>query len=221
MRKEGEVLLHTVSLRIIIDALNGLHAAHELVDATGTPLELVHRDVSPHNLLIGVDGITRITDFGIARARARLAHSTQTGQIKGKIRYMAPEQMRSEAVDRRADVYSAGVVLWEMLTGQPLFTGENEGAVLLSALQGATAAPHELNPAIPAPIGEVCFRALAQWPDHRFSTAAVFAETLENEAHACGLMISTARAVAEIIKPYLKIVDRLPSDDEETYKVPE
>src|SRR5262249_35035619 len=117
-----------VTLRVILDVLQGLHAAHELTDTDGAALKLVHRDVSPHNLLVGLDGVTRITDFGVAFAAYRLAVSTKDGRVKGKIPYMSPEQLRSETIDRRSDIYSTAIVLWELLTGERLFHGDNEGA---------------------------------------------------------------------------------------------
>lgn len=118
-----------VALRITVDLLSGLHAAHELTDRRGRALSIVHRDVSPANVLIGADGISRITDFGVARAEARLA-STHGKVLKGKVPYLSPEQISADEVDRRSDVYSVATVLWEMLTGRRLFQAENEGAVL-------------------------------------------------------------------------------------------
>ena len=126
--EEKGPLAVSTSLRIILDTLAGLQAAHELHDRDGTPLRLVHRDISPHNILVGVDGIARITDFGIALAEARLT-STKSGQLKGKLPYMAPEQLEADDVDRRVDVYATGCVLWEMLAGQRLFAAKSEGAL--------------------------------------------------------------------------------------------
>ena len=117
-------------LRIALDLLAGLHAAHELRDGSGQPVNLVHRDVSPQNVLVGFDGIARITDFGVARAGSRLS-ATRVGQLKGKIAYMAPEQAQgADEVDRRADLFSAGIVIWEALAARRLFKAENEAATL-------------------------------------------------------------------------------------------
>ncbi len=121
--KQNKPVSVRIALRIALDALMGLQAAHDLHDDEGHPLELVHRDVSPHNLMVGLDGVTRITDFGIARAATRLA-VTQSGQLKGKLAYMAPEQARSETVDRRADVFALGICLCEMLAQKRLFKAE-------------------------------------------------------------------------------------------------
>ncbi|MFS8065577.1 MAG: serine/threonine-protein kinase, partial [Byssovorax sp.] len=126
-RKERSPLPFGLTLRIFLDLLAGLHAAHELTDGDGAPLEVIHRDVSPHNVLVGVDGAARITDFGIAHAAVRLS-STREGHLKGKLRYMAPEQLRGRKLDRRTDLYAAGAVLWEMLAGRCLVNGEDQGA---------------------------------------------------------------------------------------------
>ncbi len=128
-RALGEPLPLVVALRTVLDSLAGLHAAHELMNDDGTPLGLVHRDYSPQNVLVGADGITRLTDFGIAKLRA--SEGTQSGVVKGKIRYMSPEQARGMTLDRRCDVWAAGVVLWELLAGRRLFTGDNDASVLL------------------------------------------------------------------------------------------
>src|SRR5262249_8326034 len=104
-----------VAMRILVDALHGLHAAHELRDDDGKPFELVHRDFSPHNVLVGTDGIARLADFGIARPKSRQG-TTQVGTVKGKIEYMAPEQARGLALDRRCDIWAAGIVAWEVLS---------------------------------------------------------------------------------------------------------
>src|SRR5690606_5429604 len=147
-------------------ALNGLHAAHELCGDDGEPLLLVHRDVSPANILIGTDGVARITDFGVARAETRLS-STRGGQLKGKVPYMPPEQLLGEPVDRRCDVYAAGVVLWEELVGRRLFRADSEGALLQQILTGPAHSPRELQPSVPEAIDHVCMRALTRHPAER------------------------------------------------------
>src|SRR5262249_52844520 len=144
LRKEKSAIPLGIAIRIFLDILAGLHAAHELTGPDGALLHLIHRDVSPQNLLIGTDGISRITDFGVARAESRLS-STRGGQLKGKIAYMAPEQIRTEATDRRCDIYAAGAVLWETLVGQRLFRAENDGAMIAKILAGAKQSPRDLN----------------------------------------------------------------------------
>src|SRR6201999_18738 len=114
-----------VAARAIAEACRGLHAAHELHDLAGHTLGVVHRDISPDNLMLGFDGHVKVIDFGIALVKNRQAPVTEFGTLKGKPPYMSPEQVKNEAIDRRSDVFSLAVVLWEMLTGQPLFTGDS------------------------------------------------------------------------------------------------
>ncbi|MGK4000472.1 protein kinase domain-containing protein [Sorangium sp. So ce1024] len=189
-----------IALRIFLDVLAGLHAAHELTGSDGEPLHLVHRDVSPQNVLVGVDGVARITDFGVARAETRLM-STRGNALKGKLAYMAPEQIRAQQVDRRSDVYSAGVVLWEMLTEERLFKADNDGALIAQILQGPPTGPRGVMPSVPAAIDLICLRALSADPNGRFPTAAAFAEALEEAAaQTPGLAVSSPRAVEALIK---------------------
>ena len=187
-----------VALRILIDALQGLHAAHEQTGPTGEPLHIVHRDVSPQNVLVGVDGHAKITDFGVARAEARLA-STEDGSVKGKIAYMPPQQIRGEKVDRRADVYGAGVVLWEALAGERLFAADNAGAVIFAALAGPRCAPAEVCPDVPAAIDRACMKALATEPEDRHATALAFAAALEQAAQEAGVAIASAWQVGAYV----------------------
>ncbi|WP_437776603.1 protein kinase domain-containing protein [Sorangium sp. So ce1097] len=189
-----------IALRIFLDVLAGLHAAHELTGSDGEPLHLVHRDVSPQNVLVGVDGVARITDFGVARAETRLM-STRGNALKGKLAYMAPEQIRAQQVDRRSDVYSAGVVLWEMLTEERLFKADNDGALIAQILQGPPTGPRGVMPSVPAAIDLICLRALSTDPNGRFPSAAAFAEALEDAAaQTPGLAVSSPRAVEALIK---------------------
>src|SRR5262249_8868447 len=118
-----------VAARAIAEACRGLHAAHELRDLSGTPLGLVHRDVSPDNLMLGYDGHVKVIDFGIALIKNRQAPVTEFGTVKGKPPYMSPEQVKNDAMDRRSDVFSLAVVLWEMLTNRSLFEGDSIYAI--------------------------------------------------------------------------------------------
>jgi serine/threonine protein kinase len=137
-----------VTVRIALDTLAGLDAAHDLKDDHDQPLGVVHRDVSPQNILVGIDGTTRITDFGVARAAARLT-TTRTGQLKGKLAYMAPEQARGQAVDRRADLFALGIVLWEALAMKRLFKGEGEADTLSRVLSEPIPKLRTLVPTLP------------------------------------------------------------------------
>jgi eukaryotic-like serine/threonine-protein kinase len=174
----GAPLPVAVAVAIIVAVLHGLHAAHLAEGEDGRPLHLVHRDVSPQNILVDVHGIVRITDFGVAKAVGRL-RSTRDGKIRGKLAYMAPEQAADERLDARADVYAAGVVLWELLTGAPLFDAETDAALFGKVLQGTTRRLAQVRPDLPLVLDQLLARALARDPRRRFPTAAAFAEALE------------------------------------------
>jgi serine/threonine-protein kinase len=158
-----------VALRIIADAAAGLHAAHELRERDGTPLHVVHRDVSPQNILIANNGTTVIIDFGVAKARDRVSQDTSAGQLKGKIRYMAPEQALGHAIDHRADVWALGAMLYELFTGNPPYDGPNEVATLHKLTGGQP--PPPMAQSIPEAIRAVVERALGYDPENRFATA--------------------------------------------------
>ncbi|HSC89378.1 MAG TPA: serine/threonine-protein kinase, partial [Polyangiaceae bacterium] len=177
----------SVVLRIGLDTLAGLHAAHELRDETGQLAGVVHRDVSPQNVLVGVDGVARITDFGVARAAARLT-ATRVGQLKGKIAYMAPEQARGEEnLDRRADVFAAGIVIWEGLAHRRLFKAENEAGTLSRVLNEPIPILVDAAPGVPRAISDVVMRSLARDLDVRYATCADFADALERAALVSGI----------------------------------
>jgi len=171
-----------VGLRIMLDVLAGLDASHELKDDDGGPLGIVHRDVSPQNVLIGIDGSARLTDFGVARATSRIS-TTRTGHLKGKLAYMAPEQARgAKDIDRRADVFAAGIVLWEVMAGRRLFKGEGEADTLNKVLHEPIPAVCSVAPKVPPAIEALLARALDRDRTARFATAAEFADALEGAA---------------------------------------
>jgi serine/threonine-protein kinase len=167
-----------VAMRIAADTLAGLQAAHDAVDMRGNKLDLVHRDVSPQNILVGVDGSSRVIDFGIAKARHRLTE-TKSGSLKGKYSYMAPEQTRGMPVDRRTDIFAWGVVLHEMLTGERLFRGENEFDTMRRIWEMPIPNLSEVNPAVPPALDAVVQRALARNVNERFSSANEVLDALE------------------------------------------
>jgi eukaryotic-like serine/threonine-protein kinase len=187
-----------VSLRIILDTLEGMHAAHELKDENGEALHIVHRDISPQNVLLGIDGVVRITDFGVAQARSRLSNSNESS-IKGKVGYLSPEQVVSGQVDRRSDIFAAGVVLWELLTRRRLFRGETDGQTLARIMGGARQNPSDRDPTIPQVISDVVMKALASNPDARFATAMEFVDALEHAAERAGIAIAKPRDVTAVI----------------------
>jgi serine/threonine-protein kinase len=163
---------------VMVGVLHGLHAAHEACDEQGQRLGIVHRDVSPQNVIVGVDGVARVLDFGIAKATGRL-QLTRDGQIKGKLAYMPPEQLEGEAVDRRSDVYAVAVILWEMLTNQPLFRGETDVAVLRKAMEARVPAPSTLVAGVSAELDAIVLRGLARDPQARYPSAWDMALALE------------------------------------------
>ncbi len=178
----GQNVPRSILLRIILDTLAGLHAAHELNDAHGESVNLIHRDCSPQNVLVGVDGCSRITDFGVARASSRIA-STRTDRVKGKLAYMSPEQAKGDGdIDRRSDLFAMGVILWEVLAGRRLFKAENENQtmrrIMIEPIPRLSTMIADLHPAL----DDVVARALDRDPERRFQTAAEMADGLERAA---------------------------------------
>ena len=173
---------------IILDALNGLHAAHKLTDSDGSPMHLVHRNVSPQNILVGTDGTARITDFGIAKAKSRIT-STRPGEIKGKILYMSPEQIRDGGnVDSRADVFSIGVLLWNSLTGQQLFQAPTEMEAFSNILKKKVERPSTVGLKPPPVLDAICLRALERNRDRRPRSAAEMEDALRAVSSTNGLL---------------------------------
>jgi serine/threonine protein kinase len=168
---------HPVVVSIMAGVLHGLHAAHEAIDEKGRPLGIVHRDVSPQNVLVGTDGVARVLDFGVAKATGRL-QTTRDGQIKGKLAYMAPEQLRGE-VTRRTDIYAAAVVLWESLTGTRLFKADDEREIVSKILFAEPKPPSAVRGDVDPALDEIVMRALAPDPGARFPTAREMALALE------------------------------------------
>ncbi|WP_438030028.1 protein kinase domain-containing protein [Sorangium sp. So ce233] len=195
---------------IVAGALAGLHAAHEATAEDGAPLQIVHRDVSPQNILVGDDGIARVLDFGIARAAVR-SQVSRVGQLKGKLSYMAPEQLRGAPLTRRADIYAASVVLWEALTGRRLFTGECDAEIYGRILEGVVQPPSAFGD-VPRELDEVVLRGLQRDPERRYATALEMAAALEEalppaspravgawvEATAGPLLEARAKSLGEI-----------------------
>ncbi|MEM9191831.1 MAG: serine/threonine-protein kinase [Myxococcota bacterium] len=167
-----------VCARIVQHAALGLHAAHELRGEDGKPLQLVHRDVSPQNVIIGYDGLARVVDFGVARAMGRTTR-TSTGVLKGKIGYMAPEQLRFKKPDRRADLFALGVVFWELLAGRRLYSDGEMGDVAQEILQGAPPDIDEVRTDVHPSIVQLLFELLAKAPDDRPASAGEVASRLE------------------------------------------
>ncbi len=165
--RSGEPIGYNRALQIAISMCRGLGHAHERAE-DGVKLGIVHRDVSPHNVLVSLSGDVKVTDFGIAKAMAR-ATRTGTGVIKGKVSYMAPEQARGETIDQRIDVYATGIVLWEMLTGARAFGSENQMVVLRQVQQGELPSLREHAPEAPERLVSLVEKMTARMPDNRFA----------------------------------------------------
>lgn len=194
LKGRGEELPVDVARLILTDALRGLHAAHELRDESGRVLSVVHRDVSPHNLLVGADGMTRVTDFGVAMASGRVASTHADRGVKGKLQYLSPEQIYRRPLDRRADVFAAGIVAWEALTGRRLFGAATEGETLAMVLREPIAPPSAHRVDVTLDLDETCLKALERDPSRRFDDAEQFAAALEE-----GGPLANRAAVADIV----------------------
>ena len=157
-------------LRVISEVLAGLHHAHEIADYDGTPLGVVHRDVTPHNIFLTYDGQVKVVDFGIAKA-LNSSSETRTGVLKGKVAYMAPEQARGDRVDRRADLFSVGIMLWEAATGKRLWKGVPDITILQRLLAGNIPTPRSINPDVPERLEAIVLKCLASEREDRYETA--------------------------------------------------
>jgi serine/threonine-protein kinase len=162
--------------RIIADACEGLHAAHELRDSEGDSLKVVHRDVSPQNLFLTYDGAVKVVDFGLVRT-AHCMHKTKTGIVKGKFAYLAPEALASKPLDRRADIWGLGVVLWELITQQRLFLRDSEADTVLAVATQSIEPPSVVRPGVPAALDKIVLKTLARDPAARYATARELGET--------------------------------------------
>ncbi len=178
-KKGRKTISHRMAVAVVREVLAGLHYAHELNDFDGSPLGIVHRDVSPQNIFITYDGRVKLVDFGIAKAAGRMS-TTSIGTVKGKVRYMAPEQATGEPVDRRADVFAVGVVLWQLLVGRGYWAEQDDMAVFRAlALRELPPRPRSVVADVPEGLDAVCARALSPNPDDRYATAEEFRHALE------------------------------------------
>jgi serine/threonine-protein kinase len=176
-KKQGVPI--NVALRIISDACAGLHAAHELTDESGAPLGLVHRDVSPQNILVSYDGAVKIVDFGVALAEGRSSDKTSAGTVKGKAPYMSPEQALGKHLDRRTDIFALGIVLYHLTTGRHPFRADNDILTLHNIIENEPPRPSSLVPTYPKPLESVVLKALEKSADKRFQTMEEFEVALE------------------------------------------
>jgi serine/threonine-protein kinase len=187
-----------IAAKIVGDACAGLHAAHELVDDDGTRLDVVHRDVSPQNLLVSADGEVKVSDFGVAKALGK-SHATAKGHVKGKIAYMAPEQLGAGAIDRRCDVFALGVVLYEATTGKKPFDAETDAAILQAILGGKYRKPREVDPSYPEALERIVVRALEKERSSRYASAAQMRVDLEDYLAESGAPVRSEN-VADLVR---------------------
>ena len=190
--KRKERMPVNIAVAIALGMLEGLHAAHEAKNENGVPLGIVHRDVSPQNVIVGTDGVARVLDFGIAKAAERLQH-TEDGSFKGKLGYMPPDVLSGGSIDRRADLWGVAVVLWEMLVGKRLFfNSESPHALVRMIVEGEVMGPGTRREGVSQALDDVILRALAKDPKDRYQDAREFALALEDAARP-----SSNRAIGE------------------------
>jgi serine/threonine-protein kinase len=197
LEKKNELSLR-LHLSIVLQMLSGLHYFHELHDLDGSALHGVHRDVSPHNVLVSHDGPTKVADFGIAKVNLPVQFATQTGLVKGKIHYMAPEQMLGDEVDRRADIFSAGVILWEAVAQRRMWAGRDSREIMQALTRGQVPLLDEVKRDAPPGLIEVARRATAVMPKDRYATALEMMEATERAMNE-GVGVAQHRELAEFM----------------------
>ncbi len=208
-RKVATPLTMALSLRIIADACAGLHAAHELKDRQGQNLGVVHRDISPQNILVATNGAVKVIDFGVAKARNRRAGETGEGIVKGKIRFMAPEQVRAQPLDRRADIWAVGVCLCELATGKLPYDSDSDVDVVRRLISDE---PPPGFDEVPGPVAEILAHSLVRDPNERFSTAAAMRRAIEN-----AMVEMHLQASSEDVADFVRV--NLPEFAEKRHKV--
>jgi len=191
---------------ILRQTCDGLNHAHDLTDGDGNSIGLVHRDVSPSNLFVTSTGVVKVLDFGVAKSQDALAR-THTGALKGKYAYMSPEQVLGNPVDRRADVFSLGVVLFELLTAQRLFWRDSEYKMFQAIVEDPIPSLLELRPGLPPPVAHVALRALSRDPDRRFSSARDMGEALDEAISGSGGVWKTNQVADYLMQHFGKLVD--------------
>ncbi len=199
-------LQHTV--KVISQACEGLHYAHTKQDTSGTPLNIVHRDISPQNILVSFEGITKLVDFGIAKAATQY-QETRAGILKGKYSYMSPEQCMSQPVDARSDIFSMGIVLWELATGLRLYKLDSELMILKEITEGTVRPPREINRQIPAELEAIILKALEKHPENRFADALEMHLALEEFMKNQGLISSTVHLSAFMRELFMDKLENL------------
>ncbi|HUU04019.1 MAG TPA: serine/threonine-protein kinase [Myxococcota bacterium] len=185
-RKKKKLLPLRHSVRIVRQACLGLQYAHTKTDVAGRPLNIVHCDISPQNIIVSFDGETKVLDFGVARATSNYEKQESKSTVKGKLPYMSPEQVTGKPLDARTDVYAAGTVLWELVTGRRRYQRMENREIFKDIIEGSAPPPNRWNPEIPEQLDAVILKALIKNPDARFQTAEQFASTLDEAARVTG-----------------------------------
>ena len=193
------VLPAPIAVYVAARVCDGLDVAHDLLDETGAALDVVHRDVSPQNILISASGQIRLTDFGVAKARGRLHRATETGEIKGKLSYMSPEQVTSKFSDRRADIFALGCVLYEASVGKRPFHGADAMATLYQLLEQPLALPSDRLPGYPVGLEEIVVKALQRAPEDRYQSAEEMSRALQTWLAVQGPRVSE-RDLSELVQ---------------------
>ncbi|MBX3232058.1 MAG: serine/threonine protein kinase [Labilithrix sp.] len=196
VRVSGRPVPPEIACRIVADAAAGLHAAHELASPDGAPLELVHRDVTPHNVFVTFDGATKVVDFGLAKLSAVEGTRCAGRSVAGKLPYMSPEQVRGERVDRRADVFGLGVILWELTTTRRLFRRETDLDTLSQVLECTPPRPSTVVAGYPGDLEGVVMKALAKDPAARYATARELSRALSSVLHRRSLLVGAEEVAA-------------------------
>ena len=204
-QQQGLPIQHSVY--IVSSVAAGLHYAHERVGLDGQRLEIVHRDVTPQNIILTRDGSVKLVDFGIAKASNRMSNTMQ-GTLKGKLHYMSPEQCKTNQLDRRTDVFSLGIILFELTTGRRLYTGETEYEVMKEIIEGELPRPSDVLPGYPSDLEAITLRALARDREERYQTALALQQDLEKFARARGV-VGSALALSEFLAPILDAAERV------------
>jgi serine/threonine protein kinase len=200
--RAGEQLSLAMRLHVLCEALSGLHYSHELADFDGTMLKVVHRDMSPQNVFVTFDGRVKVLDFGIAKLGA-LQGNTKIGVIKGKVHYMPPEQLVGETIDRRADIFAVGVMLWEAATGQRMWQGLTDAAVANRVRAGVIPSPSAVNPDCPEELDRICRKALSVRKEDRHATAAELQGELEALTEKIGPRV-TSKEIGGLVAALFK-----------------
>lgn len=201
LRREDAYLSVPSMMRIVADACEGLAAAHELRDPDGQPYRLVHRDVSPQNLLVSLDGWVKVMDFGIMKAAGKRSN-TLTGQLRGKLAYMAPEQAQSRQLDRRTDLFALGAVLWEMCTNRRLFAADTDAKTIEKVTRCEVPSVLELRPDLPPEIDHILRRALARDPDDRYATAEEMLEDARSVLRQSSVTVHPRRVLGQTMRAH-------------------